>query len=163
MFTYLMVGAGGVAAGTAAKSSIINFLSVLAPTSKTIASGIIEVDLAAVPEARNMVLKWRGKPVFIRHRTAAEIEEAAAVDVSKLRDPQPDSDRAKKPEYLIMIGVCTHLGCVPIGEAGDYGGWYCPCHGSHYDISGRIRQGPAPLNLEIPPHKYLDETRVVIG
>jgi ubiquinol-cytochrome c reductase iron-sulfur subunit len=158
-----MVGAGGVAAGTAAKSSIINFLSVLAPTSKTIAGGIIEIDLAAIPEAKNMVFKWRGKPVFIRHRTAAEIEEAAAVDVSKLRDPQPDSDRAKKPEYLIMIGICTHLGCVPVGEAGDYGGWYCPCHGSHYDISGRIRQGPAPSNLEIPPYKYVDETRVVIG
>lgn len=163
MFTYLLIGAGGAIAGTSAKSTIINFLTILAPTSKTIASGVIEVDLVGIPPARNMILKWRGKPVFIRHRTSSEIEEAGSVDLSKLRDPQPDSDRAKKPEFLIMVGICTHLGCVPVGEAGDYGGWYCPCHGSHYDISGRIRQGPAPSNMEIPPYRYVDETRVIIG
>ena len=95
-----------------------------------------------------MIIKWQGKPVFIRHRTADEIEEANQVDIKTLRDPQNDADRVKKPEWLIMLGICTHLGCVPIGEAGDFGGWFCPCHGSHYDISGRIRKGPAPLNLK---------------
>merc|ERR1711887_346596 len=114
-------------------------------------------------------MKWRGKPLFIRHRTAAEISEAESVDVSSLRDPQHDKERTtsvqgtRNPQYLINIGVCTHLGCVPIGEAGDYGGWFCPCHGSHYDISGRVRQGPAPLNLEIPEYDFADENALVIG
>lgn len=105
-----------------------------------------------------MIIKWRGKPVFIRHRTPDEIEEANKVKVESLRDPQADSDRVKDPEWLIMLGICTHLGCVPIGEAGDYGGWFCPCHGSHYDISGRVRRGPAPLNLEIPEYEYVAPT-----
>lgn len=102
---------------------------------------------------KNLIVKWRGKPVFIRHRTADEIDEANAVDVKTLRDPETDTDRTQRPEWLVMLGVCTHLGCVPIGEAGDYGGWFCPCHGSHYDISGRIRRGPAPLNL-VSVHRY---------
>src|SRR3954454_10151887 len=89
-----------------------------------------------------VIIKWRGKPVFIRHRTPDEIKEAESVDIKKLRDPQPDSERVKRPEWLIMLGVCTHLGCVPIGESGDFGGWFCPCHGSHYDVSGRARKGP---------------------
>lgn len=129
-----------------------------------------------------VIVKWRGKPVFIRHRTADEIKEAESVKVESLRDPQKDEDRVKKPEWLIMVGkllskcnvsriqrywqrvgVCTHLGCVPIGEAGDFGGWFCPCHGSHYDISGRIRRGPAPLNLEIPEYDFADENALVIG
>lgn len=105
-----------------------------------------------------MIIKWRGKPVFIRHRTPDEIEEANKVKVESLRDPQADSDRVKNPEWLIMLGICTHLGCVPIGEAGDFGGWFCPCHGSHYDISGRVRRGPAPLNLEIPEYEYVAPT-----
>jgi ubiquinol-cytochrome c reductase iron-sulfur subunit len=102
-----------------------------------------------------VIIKWRGKPVFIRHRTPDEIEEANKVKIETLRDPQADSDRVKNPEWLVMLGICTHLGCVPIGEAGDFGGWFCPCHGSHYDISGRIRRGPAPLNLEIPEYEYV--------
>jgi ubiquinol-cytochrome c reductase iron-sulfur subunit len=140
-----------------------------------------------------VLIKWRGKPVFIRHRTADEIKEAEDVKIESLRDPQNDADRVKKPEWLVMVGkykqpgnipqfrcfgmtlckyfllitarlgVCTHLGCVPIGEAGDFGGWFCPCHGSHYDISGRIRKGPAPLNLEIPEYDFVDENNLVIG
>jgi ubiquinol-cytochrome c reductase iron-sulfur subunit len=110
-----------------------------------------------------VIIKWRGKPVFIRHRTESEIKEAEDTKWESLRDPQPDSDRVQKPEWLIMLGVCTHLGCVPIGEAGDFGGWFCPCHGSHYDISGRIRKGPAPLNLEIPQYDFPEEGKVVIG
>ncbi|KAG8892510.1 hypothetical protein FRB99_002041, partial [Tulasnella sp. 403] len=113
---------------------------------------------------KNVIIKWRGKPVFIRHRTPDEIEEANGVDVKSLRDPQTDESRVKKPEWLVMLGVCTHLGCVPIGESGDYGGWFCPCHGSHYDISGRIRQGPAPTNLEVPEYSF-DEAanKIIIG
>ncbi|MCO5577666.1 hypothetical protein L7F22_031497 [Adiantum nelumboides] len=106
----------------------------------------------------------QGIPVFVRHRTQEEIDEANKVEVNSLRDPQKDSDRVKRPEWLVMLGVCTHLGCVPIGEAGDYGGWYCPCHGSHYDISGRIRRGPAPLNLEVPEYDFNDdEGKLIIG
>jgi ubiquinol-cytochrome c reductase iron-sulfur subunit len=128
-----------------------------------------------------VIIKWRGKPVFIRHRTADEIKEAENVKIETLRDPQKDEDRVKKPEWLVMVGmespsptsltpvlisrtgVCTHLGCVPIGEAGDFGGWFCPCHGSHYDISGRARKGPAPLNLEIPAYEFPEENSLVIG
>jgi ubiquinol-cytochrome c reductase iron-sulfur subunit len=110
-----------------------------------------------------VIIKWRGKPVFIRHRTADEIKEAEDAKWESLRDPEPDSARVKNPEWLIMLGVCTHLGCVPIGEAGDFGGWFCPCHGSHYDISGRIRKGPAPLNLEIPEYDFPSDTSLVIG
>ncbi|GAA6005358.1 hypothetical protein JCM11491_002670 [Sporobolomyces phaffii] len=116
-------------------------------------------------DLRSSIVHCREMPVFIRHRTSAEIDEANQVDVKSLRDPQTDADRVKKPEWLIMLGVCTHLGCVPIGEAGDYGGWFCPCHGSHYDISGRARRGPAPLNLEIPEYEFEnDETsKLIIG
>lgn len=110
-----------------------------------------------------VIIKWRGKPVFIRHRTPDEIKEAENVDISKLRDPQADSDRVQRPEWLIMLGVCTHLGCVPIGESGDFGGWFCPCHGSHYDVSGRARKGPAPLNLAIPQYSFSTDESVVIG
>jgi ubiquinol-cytochrome c reductase iron-sulfur subunit len=112
---------------------------------------------------QQVIIKWRGKPVFIRHRTESEIKEAEDTKWESLRDPQADSDRVQKPEWLIMLGVCTHLGCVPIGEAGDFGGWFCPCHGSHYDISGRIRKGPAPLNLEIPAYDFPEDGKVVIG
>lgn len=163
LYTYVMVGAAGMLASVGAKNSIINLLSTLAPTSRVVAAGRIEVDLAGIPEAKNMVVKWRGKPVFIRHRTDAEVQEAEAVDWKKLRDPESDAERTQNPKWLIMVGVCTHLGCIPIGEAGDYGGWYCPCHGSHYDISGRIRRGPAPLNMEIPPYEFLGSERIAIG
>lgn len=105
-----------------------------------------------------------GKPVFIRHRTPKEIAEANAVDVSSLRDPQTDEERVQNPEWLVALGVCTHLGCVPISNAGEFGGWYCPCHGSHYDNSGRTRKGPAPLNLEIPPYSFIEDgSKLLIG
>jgi ubiquinol-cytochrome c reductase iron-sulfur subunit len=111
-----------------------------------------EFDLGGVAEGTTLTVKWRGKPVFIRHRTAEEIAREDAVALSSLKDPQADKDRAIDQEWLIVLGICTHLGCVPISGAGDFGGWFCPCHGSHYDISGRIRKGPAPKNLEIPPY-----------
>jgi len=114
-----------------------------------------EVDLAPIQIGQRLTAAWRGKPVFIAHRTAEEIKAAEDVDISQLRDPQKDSDRVLRPEWLIIVGVCTHLGCIPLGQKtgddrGPYGGWFCPCHGSVYDTSGRIRQGPAPLNLWLP-------------
>ncbi|KAI6247835.1 Cytochrome b-c1 complex subunit Rieske, mitochondrial [Erysiphe necator] len=144
-------------------SDFADFLVNMSASADVLAMAKVEVDLAAIPEGKNVLIKWRGKPVFIRHRTPAEIEEAKSVDWEKLRDPQKDEDRALKPEWLVMLGVCTHLGCVPIGEAGDYGGWFCPCHGSHYDISGRIRKGPAPMNLEVPSYSFPQETALLIG
>jgi len=163
-FSYFMVGSLGVLSASAAKSSVSEFLQTMAASADVLAMAKAEVELANIPEGKNVIIKWRGKPVFIRHRTQSEIEEARAVDWKSLRDPQPDEDRVKRPEWLLMLGVCTHLGCVPIGEAGDYGGWFCPCHGSHYDISGRARKGPAPLNLEVPAYEFNDaEGKIVIG
>ena len=123
----------------------------------------IEVKLSDIPEGKNLTLKWRGKPLFIRHRSAEEIATEQGVSTGQLRDPQTDQERCQRPEWLIVIGVCTHLGCVPIANAGDYGGYYCPCHGSHYDSSGRIRKGPAPLNLEVPPYQFPEENLLVVG
>ena len=110
-----------------------------------------------------MTVKWRGKPVFIRHRTPAEIAAVSDTSLGELRDPQTDAVRAQKPEWLVLVGVCTHLGCVPLSNAGDYMGWFCPCHGSHYDLSGRIRKGPAPYNLEVPTYSFLSDTKVLVG
>ncbi|CAG8556484.1 9700_t:CDS:2 [Dentiscutata heterogama] len=162
-FAYLMVGTTGALTAVGAKNSITDFLANMSASADVLALAKVEVDLTKIPEGKNVVIKWRGKPVFIRHRTASEISEANATQLNELKDPQNDSDRVKKPEWLVMLGVCTHLGCVPIGEAGDYGGWYCPCHGSHYDISGRIRKGPAPLNLEIPQYEFEGEDLLIIG
>ncbi|TGZ82230.1 ubiquinol-cytochrome c r [Ascodesmis nigricans] len=163
VFQYFMVGTMGALTAAGSKALVQDFLVNMSASADVLAMAKIEVDLSAIPEGKNIILKWRGKPVFIRHRTAAEIEEANAVKIESLRDPQTDADRVKKPEWLVMLGICTHLGCVPIGEAGDFGGWFCPCHGSHYDISGRIRRGPAPLNLEIPEYEFPEEGRLVIG
>merc|ERR1711931_280030 len=123
----------------------------------------IEVKLGDIPEGKNMTFKWRGKPLFVRHRSEKEIAMEAAVDMAELRDPQHDKDRVSNPKWVIVLGVCTHLGCVPIANAGEYGGYYCPCHGSHYDASGRIRKGPAPLNLEVPYYEFPDDGSVVVG
>ena len=138
------------------------------PAADTLALASIEVDVSKIAEGQSITLKWRGKPVFIRHRTKAEIEEALRDDALDMRDPQIDGDRVQKPEYLVVLGVCTHLGCVPLGQKigeirGEYDGWFCPCHGSHYDSSGRIRKGPAPTNLEIPPYAFLSDDVIKIG
>ncbi|BFZ12922.1 hypothetical protein BsWGS_15961 [Bradybaena similaris] len=161
--SYLVVGAGAVGAVYGAKSIVRTVVGNLSPAADVVALAKIEIKLSDVPEGRNVTVKWRGKPLFVRHRTADEIATEADVDLSQLRDPQPDSDRVKNPKFLILVGVCTHLGCVPIANAGDYGGYYCPCHGSHYDGSGRIRRGPAPLNLEVPHYEFLDDNTVVVG
>jgi ubiquinol-cytochrome c reductase iron-sulfur subunit len=138
------------------------------PSADVLALSTIEVDLSQIEVGQAVTVKWRGKPIFIRHRTPEEITEAAAVPASDLRDPQADADRVQKPEWLVVLGVCTHLGCVPLGnkqgeEKGEYNGWFCPCHGSHYDTSGRIRKGPAPTNLEVPEYAFLTDTSVRIG
>eukprot|EP01134_Creolimax_fragrantissima_P005273 CFRG5273T1 len=148
-FTYLFAGSATMLGAASVKNGLMDFLASWSASADVLALAKIEVDLTAIPEGKNLALKWRGKPLVIRHRTASEIVEANDVNVSSLRDPETDAQRASVPEFLVMIGVCTHLGCIPVGEAGDYGGWFCPCHGSHYDISGRIRKGPAPLNMEI--------------
>ncbi|KAH0541305.1 hsp70 nucleotide exchange factor fes1 [Glutinoglossum americanum] len=163
VFSYFMAGTLGVLSAAGAKATIQDFLVNMSASADILAMAKVEVDLSAIPEGKNVIIKWRGKPVFIRHRTPDEIEEANSVNVQSLRDPQADVDRVKRPEWLIMIGVCTHLGCVPIGEAGDYGGWFCPCHGSHYDISGRVRRGPAPLNLEVPEYDFPADDQLIIG
>ncbi len=144
------------------------FIDQMNPAADTLALASIEFDVSTVAEGQAVTLTWRGKPVFVRHRTADEIAEAESVPLDDLRDPEPDSARAEKPQYLVLVGVCTHLGCVPLGQKvsdpkGDYNGWFCPCHGSHYDTSGRIRLGPAPLNLEVPSYEYLSDTVVRIG
>ncbi|XP_068058692.1 cytochrome b-c1 complex subunit Rieske, mitochondrial [Anomalospiza imberbis] len=162
-FSYLMTAATGVTTAYVAKNVVTQFISSLSASADVLALSKIEIKLSDIPEGKNMAFKWRGKPLFVRHRTQAEISQEAEVDVSQLRDPQHDLDRVKKPEWVILVGVCTHLGCVPIANAGDFGGYYCPCHGSHYDASGRIRKGPAPLNLEVPIYQFIGDDTVVVG
>ena len=122
-----------------------------------------EVDVSTVEPGKSITVLWRGKPVFIKRRTEKEIAEARSVNLGDLKHPEKDEDRTKNPEWLVMLGVCTHLGCVPLGNKGEYNGWFCPCHGSHYDTSGRIRKGPAPTNLEIPKYEFVDANTIKIG
>ena len=122
-----------------------------------------EVDISLVEPGQSITVLWRGKPVFIKRRTEEEIQKAREVDLKDLKHPEKDEDRAKNPEWLVMLGVCTHLGCVPLGDKGEYGGWFCPCHGSHYDTSGRIRKGPAPTNMEIPKYEFVNSNTIKIG
>ena len=122
-----------------------------------------EVDVSLVEPGNTITVLWRGKPVFIRRRTQDEISEAKAVKMEELKHPEKDEDRAKNPEWLVMLGICTHLGCVPLNDKGDYNGWFCPCHGSHYDTSGRIRKGPAPWNMEVPKYEFVNANTIKIG
>lgn len=144
------------------------FVDTLNPAKDTLALSTIDVDLAPIQMGQSITVMWRGKPVFIRHRTPEEIAAAKAVDVSTLVDKQTDDERVKKPEWLITVGICTHLGCVPVGQKmgeprGEFGGWFCPCHGSQYDTSGRIRKGPAPKNLVVPQYQFTGDAKVKIG
>ena len=152
--------------GTAA--FIWPFLKSMNPAEDTLALGSTEVDLSKISVGQSKTVKWRGKPVFIRRRTVEEITEAKNIDIASLRDPMSDADRVQKEEWLILEGVCTHLGCVPLGQKisdtkGEFNGWFCPCHGSHYDSSGRIRKGPAPENLAVPPYVFINDTTIKIG
>ncbi len=166
-FLYLMGGAV-TAVGLAAVAW--PFIDSMNPAKDTLALSSIEVDLAPIKEGMAIIVVWRGKPVFVRHRTKKEIKEAEDVKLSVLKDPQADSARVQKghDKWLVVIGVCTHLGCIPKGNQpgsnrGKYGGWFCPCHGSVFDTSGRIRQGPAPTNLEVPPYAFLSNNKIKIG
>jgi ubiquinol-cytochrome c reductase iron-sulfur subunit len=162
-FIYIATGAfGAVGVGAVAWP----FISQMNPDQSTIAAGApVEVDLAPIAEGAMIKIFWRGKPIFVRHRTAEEIKAAADTPIGELKDPQADADRVKKghEQWLVVFGNCTHLGCVPLGNQGDYNGWFCPCHGSHYDTSGRIRVGPAPLNLPVPPYAFEGDAKVIIG
>merc|ERR1719409_467478 len=134
--------------------AVLKLLDTMNASADVLALASLEVKLDTIEAGQGVTVKWRGKPVFIRRRMPNEIADAESVEVSGLRDPQTDAERVQDPEWLIVLGVCTHLGCVPLPNAGNFGGWFCPCHGSHYDTSGRIRQGPAPLNLEVPPYSF---------
>ena len=138
------------------------------PAADVLALSSTEVDLSAIEEGQSITIKWRGRPVFVRRRTQAEIADAGSADIETLPDPEADEARVQRPEWLILVGVCTHLGCIPLGQRtteprGEFGGWFCPCHGSHYDTSGRIRKGPAPTNLPVPNYTFLDDNTVRIG
>jgi len=162
-FTYLLVAAGAVPTTYISKTVVHELLASMSASADVLALAKIEVKLSQIPEGKSVTFKWRGKPLFIRHRTAEEIEREQAVDPATLRHPQADKERVQKDEWLVLLGVCTHLGCVPIANQGDFGGYYCPCHGSHYDASGRIRKGPAPLNLEVPEYIFTDDTTLLVG
>jgi len=151
------VGAVGVGA------AVLPIISQMNPDSSVKALASIEVDISNIQEGKEITVLWRGKPVFIKRRTKKEIQKAEQVSMKDLVDPQEDKDRVKKSEWLVVVGVCTHLGCVPIGGKGEFNGWFCPCHGSHYDTSGRIRKGPAPTNLEIPKYEFVSNNKIKIG
>lgn len=160
-----MVLSAGALAAVGGAAALWPFIDSMNPAADTLALASTEVDLSSIVEGQSIRVMWRGKPVFVRHRTKEEIAEARAVPMDDLPDPQPDEARVKegKEQWLVMVGVCTHLGCVPLGEAGEYDGWFCPCHGSHYDTSGRIRKGPAPLNMAVPEYTFLSDQRIKIG
>ncbi len=159
-FLYIATGA---VAGVGTLAAVWPLIDQMNPSKDVLALATTEVDLSSIVEGQSVTVVWRGKPVFIRARTADEIEAARATPVDELKDPQADEDRVINDPWLVMVGICTHLGCVPLGNAGEYGGWFCPCHGSHYDTSGRIRKGPAPENLTIPDYVFLDDTTIRIG
>jgi ubiquinol-cytochrome c reductase iron-sulfur subunit len=144
------------------------FIDSMNPSKEVLALASTELNLSAIEEGQAITAVWRGKPIYIRHRTAAEIDAAKDVKLADLKDPETDADRVQKAQWLVMIGICTHLGCLPQGQRsgepkGEFNGWFCPCHGSHYDTSGRIRKGPAPKNLAVPPYTFLSDTTIRIG
>mmetsp|Transcript_8735 Transcript_8735/g.14324 ORF Transcript_8735/g.14324 Transcript_8735/m.14324 type:complete len:237 (-) Transcript_8735:291-1001(-) len=162
-YTYFVIGTARFAYLTFTRLVALKVITTMSASADVLALASLEVDIGNLNAGQSVTVKWRGKPVFIRHRTSEEIAMANAVDIRELRHQQTDAERVVNPDYLVMLGVCTHLGCVPIGGAGDYHGWFCPCHGSHYDTSGRIRKGPAPLNLEVPPYKFLSDSTIMLG
>lgn len=163
VFSYLMTAGVGAASAITAKSCVTKIVASLSPARDVLALATVEVKLSEIPPGKNAIIKWRGKPLFVKHRTQEEIDACQQVNLSELRDPEADATRVQKPEWLVLIGICTHLGCVPIANKGDYNGYYCPCHGSHYDGSGRVRKGPAPSNLEVPTYTFKDDDTLLVG
>lgn len=162
-FTYFLLTGGRFAYASALRLLVLKLILSMSASKDVLAMASLEVDLSNIEPGSTVTVKWRGKPVFIKRRTPEDIKSALSVNMSELRDPEPDEVRVKNPEWLVVIGVCTHLGCVPLPNAGDYHGWFCPCHGSHYDTSGRIRKGPAPYNLEVPQYSFLEENKLLVG
>ena len=159
--TYTMAGIGAAAVAWP-------LIDQMNPAADTLALASTEVDLSSLEEGQAITVTWRGKPVFVRHRTPEEIKLAKDVPLEDMRHPEKDEERAPNEKFIVLVGVCTHLGCVPLGQKsgdvkGEYGGWFCPCHGSHYDHSGRIRKGPAPTNLAIPAYEFLSDNLIKIG
>jgi ubiquinol-cytochrome c reductase iron-sulfur subunit len=166
-FLKLVTGAAAAIGGVAFAWTLIDSMN---PSKDVLALSSVELDIAPIAEGSGVTVKWQGKPIFVRHRTQAEIKEAEDVQLSQLIDPQTDSARVKPDhaQWIVLIGICTHLGCIPLGNKpsdprGDWGGWFCPCHGSQYDTSGRVRHGPAPANLALPPYAFETDTKLKIG
>ena len=164
-FLFVTTAGLAIAGGGATLWSLVDTMN---PSKDVLALASTEVDLSPIEEGQSLTVMWRGKPIFIRHRTNEEIEAASATDVTSLVHKASDESRVKNPKWLIVVGVCTHLGCVPLGQKigdskGDFNGWFCPCHGSHYDISGRIRKGPAPTNMEVPKYEFVNANTIKIG
>ncbi len=164
-FLMLSTGTMAVVGGALAAWPFVDSLN---PAADVKSLGDVDVDISNIPPGQGITVKWRGKPVFVRHRTPEEIKEAQAGNKADLPDPQTDAQRVEEKPWIVVIGICTHLGCIPLGERkgeprGQWGGWFCPCHGSEYDTSGRVRRGPAPLNLAVPPYVFLNPTTIRIG
>ncbi len=164
-FLFVTTAGLAVVGGAVTAFSLIDTMN---PAKDVLALSTTEVDLSPLEEGQSLTVMWRGKPIFIRHRTSSEISEASNISVNDLKHMASDESRVQNPKWLVVIGVCTHLGCVPLGQKigdnkGEFGGWFCPCHGSHYDTSGRIRKGPAPLNLEVPPYDFVSDDIIKIG
>ena len=155
--TSYTVGAIGLGA------TVWPFIDQMNPDSSVKALASTEVDISQIEPGKSITVLWRVKPVFIKRRTPDEISDAKKVNLEDLKHPEKDEDRVKKEEWLVMLGICTHLGCVPLSNKGEYNGWFCPCHGSHYDTSGRIRKGPAPTNMEVPKYEFVDSNTIKIG
>ncbi|MBN8927836.1 MAG: ubiquinol-cytochrome c reductase iron-sulfur subunit [Rhodospirillales bacterium 69-11] len=166
-FLQLVAGAGAAIGAGAIAWSLVDSMN---PSRDVLALSSVEVDLTPIPEGQGITVVWQGKPIFVRHRTPAEVKQAEDTPLSALIDPQTDQARVKAGHaiWIVVVGICTHLGCVPLGNKpsdprGEYGGWFCPCHGSQYDVSGRVRHGPAPLNLALPPYAFESDTKIKIG
>lgn len=155
---YVVMGGARVMYASLARVAVVKVVGSLSASADVLALGTVEVDMSGIAPGTGATVKWRGKPVFVRNRTEEEIAKARADDGADLRDPETDAERCQDPNWMIVLGICTHLGCVPTANAGDYGAWFCPCHGSHYDLAGRIRKGPAPLNLEVPEYSIAGMT-----
>ena len=162
-FLYIATATAGALGAAATLAPLIGQMN---PDASTIAAGApVDVDLAPIQSGQIIKVFWRSKPIFIFNRTANDIKLAQEVDWRALPDPAPDAARVKAghEQWLVLIGICTHLGCIPLPHLGNYDGWFCPCHGSQYDSAGRIRQGPAPLNLALPPYQFLSDSKIRIG
>ena len=162
-FTYFMLSGARFAYASAARLLVVKLVGSMSASAEVLALAFSEFDLSQLEVGKAVTVKWRGKPIFIRKRSQAEIDKENAVPMAHLRDQETDEERAINQEFIVVIGICPHLGCVPLCDQGEYNGWFCPCHGSHYDLSGRIRKGPAPLNLEVPPYKYIQDHVILMG